>query len=288
MPPDVEDQIKALPCWSGSITIETLSGGLSNANYVVKDSKGKHVVRVGIDYPFHHVSRAHELMVARAAHAAGFAPQVEFATPGVMVTHYLEAKTFSAADVSRNATRVGALLRAFHTVMPQHVSGPASMFWVFHVIRDYLRTTPNQLFQEQAQALQKQIMPMPIVFGHHDLLPGNFLDDGDKLWLIDFEYASFGTALFDLAGACSNAGMNDTEQHSLIQAYFGRAPDAALQKSFSAMACASLLRETLWAMISKIHLSAPGVDYDAYTAENLTRYNAALAQHQQTHGKLLT
>ena len=47
-------------------------------------------------------------------------------------------------------------------------------------------------------------MPLPIVFGHHDVLPTNFMDDGQRLWLIDWEYGAFGTAMFDLASIAAN------------------------------------------------------------------------------------
>ncbi|TIX35411.1 MAG: choline kinase, partial [Mesorhizobium sp.] len=94
----VEDRIRALPCWTGSIDIAPLPGGLSNANYLVKDAVGRHVVRIGQDYPFHHVFREREMMTARAAHAAGFAPAVHYTGPGVMVTEYLGAKAYVAQD----------------------------------------------------------------------------------------------------------------------------------------------------------------------------------------------
>jgi thiamine kinase-like enzyme len=51
-----------------------------------------------------------------------------------------------------------------------------------------------------AEELEEAQVPLPIIFGHNDLLPANLLDDGDRLWLIDFEYAGFGTAMFDVAG----------------------------------------------------------------------------------------
>ncbi len=85
--------------------------------------------------------------------------------------------------------------------MPAHVSGPGFIFWPFHVIRDYARqlaasrhaaALPGYL--ALAAELEAAQMPLPIVFGHHDLLPANILDDGARLWLIDFEYAGFGTA----------------------------------------------------------------------------------------------
>jgi thiamine kinase-like enzyme len=283
------DRICALPCWNGRIEINALSGGLSNANYLVTDASGQHVVRFGRDYPFHHVFREREVMVARAAQAAGFAPAVEYAEAGVMVTAFVDGQTFSGEDVKRNAGRAGQLMRQFHEAMPQYVSGPGFMFWVFHVIRDYAQTLkPADLgaFLVQSSAFESAQVPLPIVFGHHDLLPANFIDDGTKLWLIDFEYAGFGTAMFDLAGASSNAQMNFDEQMQLLSSYFGAQPDDALLKSFAAMECASLLRETLWAKVSGLFLAAPGVDYEAYATDNLARYTAALELYQTRYGKI--
>ena len=138
--PDANEmRIRGLPCWTGPITVQLLRGGLSNQNFLVTDPSGGHVVRFGIDYPFHHVSRERELMSARAAHACGFAPRVEYAQPGVTVTTYLGAKTFDAADVRANCSRVAQLLREFHTEMPKQVTGAGYIFWVFHVVRDYAR-----------------------------------------------------------------------------------------------------------------------------------------------------
>jgi thiamine kinase-like enzyme len=289
------DKIHALPCWIGAIEISPLSGGLSNANYLVRDANGKHVVRFGDDFPFHHVSREHEVMVAKAAHAAGFAPCVEYAASGVMVSQFLEAQTFTAMDVKVNPERIGELIRAFHLAMPDFVSGPGHIFWPFHVIRDYAKTLHqnesahlNRLpeFLKQAQSLEAVQHAMPIIFGHHDLLPGNFLDDGEKIWLIDFEYAGYGTAMFDLAGIASNAHMHPDEKTQLLRAYLGTTPDQVFSKSFAAMECASLLRETLWAMVSGLFLAAPGVDYDVYTTENLERYYASLEAYQNQYGKI--
>lgn len=288
------ERIRALPCWRGEITIEPLSGGLSNENFLVSDAAGSHVVRFGTDYPFHHVSREREIMTARAAHAAGFAPLVEHAEPGVMVSSYLGAKTYAGDDVRANLKRVAKLVRDFHNTMPEHVSGAGFMFWVFHVIRDYARTLeqggsrmkgelPNYL--ALAAELEKAQAPLPIIFGHNDLLPANFLDDGERLWLIDFEYAGFSTAMFDLAGLSSNAGFTAEESDVLLETYFGEPPTPALRRSLAAMQCASLLREAMWSMVSELHLDAPGVDYVAYTAENLDRLSAAVDHYHSTYGK---
>lgn len=289
-----EQRLRSLPCWKGGIAIEPLRGGISNESWLVTDGAGKHVVRFGKDYPFHHVLREREIMTARAAHAAGFAPELQYAEPGVMVSAFIAAKTYGPNDVRANPERIGRLMRDFHQTMPRYVSGPGFMFWVFHVIRDYTRTLDRggsrmtselPSYLALADELERAQAPLPIVFGHNDLLPANFLDDGSRIWLIDFEYAGFNTAMFDLAGAASNAGMSAEEAQRLLTAYFGREPDAAILRSHAAMQCASLLREAMWSMVSELHLNAPGVDYVAYTGENLAKLGAALDQYRTTYGK---
>ena len=291
---NTENRIRAIPIWNGSIEIAPLKGGLSNESWVVTDGTGKHVVRFGRDFPFHHVFREREIMVAKAAHAAGFAPEVRYAQPGMMVTQFLGAKTYGAQDVRANRQRIAALIKRFHEEMPRHVTGAGFMFWVFHVIRDYARTLEEgrsrmagQLsgYLELAAELEKAQAPLPVIFGHNDLLPANFLDDGEKLWLIDFEYAGFNTAMFDLAGAASNAGMDEGEAEELLATYFGSRPGDEIRRSHAAMQVASLLREAMWSMVSELHLNAPGADYVAYTTENLARLAMALDAYRSKYGK---
>jgi thiamine kinase-like enzyme len=290
----VPDRILGLPCWQGDVEAEPLSGGLSNEIWKVTDTAGAHVVRFGVDYPFHHVNRAREAMTSRAAHACGFAPAVEYTAPGVMVTEFIDARTWTAADVAANPARIANFLKDFHQDMPSAVSGEASLFWVFHVIRDYARvlagseyngTLPD--YQALSAALETVQVPLPIIFSHNDLLPANILDDGARLWLIDYEYAGFSTALFDLAGVASNAEMTLDQSLTLLNTYFDTPADARLLQAFEAMKCAALLRETMWAMVSDLHLSAPGADYAAYVSENQSRLAAQLDAYQAHYGKLL-
>lgn len=288
-------RIKSLPIWQGELSIRPLKGGISNESWLVSDSKSTRVVRFGEDYPFHHVGRAHEAMVARAAHHAGFAPELIHAEPGMMVSQFLDAKTFDAGMVQDNLVRVAALVKNFHRTMQDHVSGYARLFWVFHVLRDYARTLSEQNSRHKdtlpkllaiAGALETAQIPLPLVYGHNDLLPANFLEADGRLWLIDFEYAGFSTAMFDLAGLSSNAGFTDEQSAVLLEAYFGEMPNAATLKAFDAMQCASLLREAMWSMVSELYLSAPGVDYEAYTAGQLTAFTEKLAAYQTRHGKI--
>lgn len=291
----IAERIASLPLWRGPIAITPLSGGLSNESFVVTDDAGRHVVRFGKDYPFHHVFREREVMTARAAEAAGFAPAVEHAGPGVMVSAFIDGRTFEAADVRAHGEAIAAMMARFHRDMPARVSGPGFMFWPFHVVRDYVHTLSAAggadaaglaRAMRQADALERQQVALPIVFGHNDLLPANFIRDDNRLWLIDFEYAGFSTAMFDLAGIASNAGMTAGESDALLGAYFGHAPDTALRRSHSAMQCVSLLREALWGLVSRIHLAAPGVDYDAYATDNFNRLAESLDRHQTHFGRL--
>lgn len=289
------DEVAALGLWQGEPEIAPLHGGLSNVSYRVRDARGSYVVRFGADIPAHHVFRGREVMTTRAAAEAGFAPDLVHAGPGVMVSRFIEAETYGPAEVRANLSRIADLLRRFHAEMPRHVSGPGFMFWVFHVIRDYARSLaaggsrmaaelPGYL--DLADRLEAAQVPLPIVFGHNDLLPANLLDDGERLWLIDYEYAGFGTAMFDLAGVASNAECSAEEAEALLAAYFGRTPERALLRSHAAMQCASLLREAMWSMISELHLDTPGVDFVAYTTENLERLARALDAFQSAYGKV--
>lgn len=291
----VPDHVLALPCWVGKVKAEPLHGGLSNESWKVTDGAGAHVVRLGRDYPFHHVDRAREVMVARAAHAAGFGPRVEYAAPGVMVAEFLEGRTWGGPDVCANPERIGHLLRDFHNRMAAGVTGAAFLFWPFHVIRDYARTilaggssfAPDLPDLLDLSARLEAVQPaLPLIFGHHDLLPANFIEAQGRLWLIDFEYAGFGTCLFDLAGVASNAGMDADQTAALTRAYLGRDPDPGFARAFDAMAVTSLLREAMWAMVSDLHLSAPGADYRAYARDNLDKLAASLATFTDKHGVL--
>lgn len=286
-------RIAGLPIWSGPVQPVPLTGGLSNESYTVEDRGEKYVVRFGRDFPFHHVLREREIMVARAAHEAGFAPELVYAEPGVMVSRFVEGRTYGPSDVQANIARISEMVRRFHTEMPHHISGPGFIFWVFHVIRDYGRTLGQAGVEtarlgdllEAAHELERAQVPLPIVFGHNDLLPANFLDDGDRLWLIDFEYAGFATAMFDLAGIAANAGFSADQSHALLTDYFGASPSEGLLRSHAAMECAALLREGLWGKVSGLYLDAPGADYATYAEDNLRAFDASFETYRHRFGK---
>jgi thiamine kinase-like enzyme len=285
--PDPRALVAGLACWRGPVEPQEVGGGITNMNFSVVDGGRRYFVRIGHDIAEHGIVRANELAASRAAHAAGVAPAVIHAEPGAVVLEFIEGRTFSPPDLRdpRNLGRIVDLLKRCHRDIPRYLRGPAPIFWVFHVVRDYAHTLgeghsrhvgrlPELL--NAAARLEQVLGAVDIVFGHNDLLAANFIDDGARLWLVDWEYAGFNTPLFDLGGLASNNEFPPEHCRSLVEAYFGRPADDGLMLRFTAMVAASLLRETMWSMVSEIH-SKLDVDYVAYTAMNLARFESALA-----------
>ncbi len=286
MTEDLKARVTALPCWQGEVHAEALVGGITNINFKVSDASGTYVVRLGGDIPVHQVMRFNELAASRAAADAGISPEVIHAEPGVLVIRFIEGKVFGEADVRepKNLPRVVEMIKRVHQDIPGTLRGPCLTFWVFHVLRDYahslreggsahLEKLPRLL--DITEKLEEAVGPIDLVFAHNDLLPANLIDDGERLWLIDWDYAGFNSPLFDLANLASNNQLSKQQEQEILALYFQEAPTERRWRAYAAMKCASLLRETMWSMISEIH-SELDFDYSAYTAENLARFEATL------------
>jgi thiamine kinase-like enzyme len=280
-------RVAELDIWFGRVDPMPLTGGITNQNFKVEDRGKRYVVRVGSDIPVHGVVRANELAASRAANLAGIAPGVVHAEPGIVVFEFIEGRTFTPEDVRNpaNLDRLMGIVQRCHRDIPQFLRGPGAMFWVFHVVRDYGHSLSEASSPDlrlirrlvaQSEELERAIGPIDLIFGHNDLLAANIIDDGKKLWLVDWEYAGFNSPLFDLG---SNSEMPREMRETLLEAYFERPVTDQLRYRFAAMTAASLLRETMWSMVSEIHSQ---VDYDfaKYTAENLARYEKAHAAFQ--------
>jgi thiamine kinase-like enzyme len=270
---DLLDKAARLACWRGPVELRPLKGGLTNISFVATCRGERFVVRCGADIAVHHVFRDRERAASVAAFEAGLSPEIIHVEPGIMVLRFIDGRTFGEADLAANIGRLVPLLKDCHTKVGRHLRGPANAFWVFQVIRDYVSLLgADRRYLDVADRLEQAQVPLPIVFGHHDLLPGNFIDDGSRIWLIDWEYGGFGTAMFDLANLSSNGAFDPAEDDALLGAYFAGKVDHALRHSFAAMKAASALREALWAMVSNVHLKTPGVDYEAHAKDYLARF----------------
>jgi thiamine kinase-like enzyme len=279
-----------LSCWKGGVDPRPLSGGITNQNFVVEDAGERYFVRIGDDIPIHGVMRFNELAASRAAAAAGVSPDVVHHEPGALVMRFIEGATLNEASVRdpANLERIVPLLKRCHHEIPKYLRGPTLMFWVFQVIRDYAGTLrdgnsrmlgvlPRLL--EISGTLEREVGAVQLVFGHNDLLAANFIDDGERMWLVDWDYAGFNSPLFDLGGLASNNQLSADQEHQVLSEYFGAPTDAGLVRRYRAMKCASLLRESMWSMVSEIH-SRLDFNYVAYTDENLARFESAWTDFQ--------
>jgi thiamine kinase-like enzyme len=291
---ELQDKVIGLPCWQGAVSLTPLSGGLTNLSFVATDTTGKFVVRCGEDIPVHGIFREHERVVSVAAFEAGLSPEPVYVEPGMMVLRFIDGRTLVEADLRRELRRIVALLKICHREIGPRVEGKAATFDVFAIIRGYVRLLKEggssfsydlPRFLEMAGVLEAAQMPMPIEFGHNDLLPGNLMDDGKRLWLIDWEYAGFGSALFDLANLSANGGFDDIDDTALLEAYFERPVTDALQRSFDAMRVASALREATWGMVQRIQIGSEGVDYLVHARDHLARADRAWHVFNDRHTK---
>ena len=242
-----------LACWKGDVAPEPLGGGITNVNFTVDDAGERYVVRIGEDIPEHGVYRVNELASARAAHAAGISPEIVHAEPGALVMRWVDGRTLEPGDVREPARleRIVVTVQRCHREIPAHFRGATPIFWVFQVVRDYARTLRKEASRmagrvdellECAAHLESVVGPVEIVFGHNDLLAANFIDDGDRIWLIDWEYAGFNSPLFDLGGLASNNELDGAAGALADGALFrdpaGRTADCELRRDEVRLAAA--------------------------------------------------
>jgi thiamine kinase-like enzyme len=280
----------SLPIWHGRPTGVPLGGGITNLNVLVTDDVRRAVVRIGDDIPVHQIMRFNELAASRAAHAAGVSPAVLHHEPGALVIDFVEGRTMTAADL-QNPTILAEALELVcrtHREVPRHLRGPALTFWVFQTLRDYAATLSASAsphvslltdLLNEANDLERAVGRIEMVFGHNDLLPANFLHDGTRMWLIDWDYAGWGSPLFDLGGLAANNGLDRAQEEWVLATYYGSAPDADLWRRYAAMKAAAALREAMWSMVQEVH-SDLDFDYAAYTAGYLDTYRTALAAYR--------
>ena len=277
---EFENKIKSLPIWKNLENIEPLEGGITNLNFLVSDSGSKSVVRLGSDIPEHLVYRSNEIIVSEAAYQIGVSPKLIYNEPGVLVLEFIESKTLEPKTVRENLNKIVPIIRKIHDEIPNKLSGQPQIFWVFYVIKYYSNYLLNNnsshislitSLLKKAEKLEKLSSPREIVFGHNDLLAANFLDDGSKIWVVDWEYGGFNDPLFDIGGLSSNNDLDENLEIEVLEMYFKEKPSKDLIIKYNAMKTASLLRETMWSMVSEI-TSKIEFNYAEYTSDNLKKF----------------
>jgi thiamine kinase-like enzyme len=279
------DEVMTRMGWAGRpVTVAPLAGGITNVNYRVDVDGEAYVVRLpGQDSENLGIERRREHACTVAAHAAGVAPDVAafFEDAGVLVTRFVPGRVVTEEEMHqpRTLTRVASALRCYHSGKPF-----PGVFSPFQAVREYLAFSaprgaplPDRFDWMRAEAdRMERVMGDPPVLRpcHNDLLLANWIEDGNRLWIIDWEYAAMGDIYFDLGNFAVHLQLTDAEEELLLGAYFGRVSSAAVAR-MKLMKIISDLREAMWAMV-QITISTLDYDFVAYGEKHFARYTAQL------------
>jgi len=267
---------------SGELTFTALSGGITNRNFLVSGAAdgSRYVLRLaGNDTHLLGISREVEHAATVAAAGVGVGPEViAFIRPeGYLVTGFIEGSPIPEAEM-RTPDRlraVGATLRRIH-------DGPAipGLFVPLRIVEAYRAlalargvTIPPEY--ELAQAIARRIelscltAPVELRPCHNDLLNANFIDDGARIRIVDWEYAGMGDPFFDLGNFSINHELDRDADAVLLEAYSGEVRLAELSR-ITLMRVVSDFREAMWGVLQQ-GISTLDVDFVAYAAEHFDR-----------------
>ncbi len=271
--------------WPGrGASFEVLGGGITNHNLKVEVDGERFVLRVaGKDTGLLGIDRTVELAATQAAAALGIGPEVvEFVEPeGWLVTRFVEGEIPPLERMREPALleRVARVLRAFHT--GDRIPGS---FDSFRVVESYLQTAVGRgrsvpdaydWAHEVAARIEATRSTDVAVPCHNDLLNANFLDDGERLRIVDWEYAGMGDRFFDLANFAINHELDPLQSELLLAAYFGEVRTADAQ-ALELMRFMSDFREAMWGVVQSA-VSELDFDFDAYAAEHFARLERTAA-----------
>jgi thiamine kinase-like enzyme len=290
-PQDLAGALHVLPQFAGLGAQDfriTRLGGLTNRVFRVEARGEAVILRIPGEGTAAYIDRRVEIHNARAAERAGVAPAVLWADPvtGLMVTRALDGVATMTPDLFR--TRAGAVARAGAALARLHGSGQRFdfRFELFQMIADYLAllaTRPVTLPEgyhavvEQAGPVRAALAAQPAALApcHCDPLCENFLDDGQTMWIVDWEYSGMNDPMWDLGDLAVEAGMDDRQRADLLRGYFGAEPTAAQTgRVVIYMAMCDLLW-TLWGLIQHAD-GNPAMDFWAYATGRFDRCKALM------------
>lgn len=256
-----------------------LEGGITNENYRVDVDGEPFVVRIGgRSAGLLGIDRAREHAATVAAARAGVGPEVVWALPekAVLVTRFIPGRVLAPEDVRDPATlgRVVAALRRVHGAPP--IPGTFSAFRAVEAYREvairHRVTLPSGLddWLAVSRRIEAALPPAPAVPCHNDLLAANFIDDGARIRILDWEYAAMGDPFFDLGNLAANGEFRPADEHRLLDLYAGDVSDAALLR-LGLMRLVSDLREAMWGLV-QVGISGLAFDFMGYAARHFARF----------------
>jgi len=271
----VEPEQLAERVWPGQqVSIEPLGGGITNRNFKVEVGGQEFVLRIGgTDTELLGIDREAEHAASSVAAELGLGPEVvAFIEPeGYLVTRFVDGEV-GKIDVDR----VGGALRLLH-------DGPAlpGRFDSFRVVEAYRATAREhgvavpsayEVAKEVADRIERRRSGAPLRPCHNDLLNANFIDDGIRLWLVDWEYAGMGDPFFDLGNFAVNHELPEEGENALLAAYGSDDGDALVLMRFM-----SDFREAMWGIV-QLAISELDFDFGAYAEEHFERLARTAAE----------
>jgi len=264
------------------LTLRALSGGITNRNFLVSapGTTQRWVIRLaGNDTHLLGISREVEHAATVAAAGVGVGPEVTaFIRPeGYLVTRFIEGSAVSDEAVHRPDTlvRVAESLRRVH-------DGPAipGLFIPYRIVEAYRAlalargvTIPPEyeLAEATTRRIELALLTNPVELRpcHNDLLNANFIDDGTRIRIVDWEYAGMGDPFFDLGNFSINHELAPDEDAALLAAYEGDVRPDRLAR-LTLMRIVSDFREAMWGVLQQ-GISTLDVDFVAYAGEHFER-----------------
>jgi thiamine kinase-like enzyme len=283
--PELDERLDAVPVLANRPrSIEELPGGLTNLNLKVTTRDGVYVVRVFRgDADLLGIDRDAEAHNTRAAAQAGVAAAVVDYRPDLgmlVIDHIAGATTYDNDSFAQPGTveRVADACRKLH-------EGPRFVgdFDMFDRQDGYLSTVRERRlwlpdgYDSHAEAFQRvraalEVRREPTVPCNNDLLAGNFVDDGTKLWLIDYEYSGNNDACFELGNTSTECDLDTDRIEALVSAYYGR---PTLNK-IARVRLQAMVSEYGWSLWGAIQASLSTLDFD-FRDWGLQRYEKAVA-----------
>ena len=256
-----------VPLIKNRTSVEELSGGLTNRNLAIDSDGKKYVARISSNSSdLLDINRENEYKNTIIAAEAGIGATVHDYLPGqgLLLISYINGKTFGAQDIASNLPRVAKAVRTLHGARPF-----VSDFNMFALQKRYLDIVQSNNFiypdkyldyEGHISDLKKAIsvLPAEIVPCNNDLLPGNFIDDGEKIWLIDYEYSGNNDACFELGNIWAEAFLEYDALVELIDAYYGAHRPEKIARAW----LQSLMAKYGWTLWAAIQASISDIDFD--------------------------
>ena len=261
------DLLDQVPILRNRPSIIELSGGLTNRNLLIENSFGKSVARISSNSSsLLSIDRESEYQNSKLAAAAGIAPEVLDYLPGrgVLVIKYIDGETCSATDVESNLSRIAQSCRKLHGAEPF-----SRDFNMFDIQNNYLKIVKERGFRLPHNYLDYagkmtqifnalKVLSEDTVPCNNDLLPGNFIDDGEKIWIIDYEYSGNNDPCFELGNIWAEAFLKLDRLEELVDEYYGeRRPD-----KFARAWLLALVAKYGWTLWASIQSSISDLDFD--------------------------